>query len=243
MSSESAAVRRLAAAMGENVRSHTPLARRFYREGARTLADLRRPERLALMTPYVRANVLYKPVKNIPLATVDALAAELARRLVLIDADGREAKADELVLAGSARRRERSADDIDVVVITEAVATDVRLSGRGGATLEYTYADGAKHRGVIVGWAPVGARKKYFRVDLFFAAPAERPFALFHYTGSSSYNVRTRALAKRRGWRLNQYGIFDRVTDRRVRGSGAIRTEQDLARFLGVSYRDPSTRY
>lgn len=94
---------------------------------------------------------------------------------------------------------------------------------------------GERTKSFIVRW-----RGQEYRVDMFFATPEERPFALFHWTGPKSYNIRTRAHAKKRGWRLNRYGLFYQGTDRRV--SGSIRTETDLARKLGVTPRPPAER-
>ena len=79
------------------------------------------------------------------------------------------------------------------------------------------------------------------KVDFFVCTPKEKPFMLFHYTGSRAYNIRTRALAKRKKWKLNQYGLYH-FSNRRVKGSGQIKTENDLAKFLGVSYRPPENR-
>jgi DNA polymerase (family 10) len=83
-----------------------------------------------------------------------------------------------------------------------------------------------------------GPRGNY-RADLFLATRAERPYALFHYTGPASYNVRVRAHAKRLGFRLNQYGLFERATGRRA---PAVRSEAGLARRLGLAARPPGAR-
>ena len=80
------------------------------------------------------------------------------------------------------------------------------------------------------------------QVDLFLVEEKDLPYALFHYTGSSTYNIRTRAHAKAHGMLLNQYGVFDVNTKRRARGSSSIKSERDLADFLGVSYRSPTDR-
>ena len=80
------------------------------------------------------------------------------------------------------------------------------------------------------------------QVDLFLVEEKDLPYALFHYTGSSIYNIRTRAHAKAHGMLLNQYGVFDVNTKRRARGSSSIKSEKDLADFLGVSYRSPTDR-
>lgn len=86
------------------------------------------------------------------------------------------------------------------------------------------------------------ARVNGVSVDLFWARPAEEPWALFHWSGPRSYNIRVRALARRRGLRLNQYGLFHRDTGRRVRGTRSARTERDVCRILGVTYRSPARR-
>jgi DNA polymerase (family 10) len=77
---------------------------------------------------------------------------------------------------------------------------------------------------------------------VFRTTPRELPFALFHYTGPAAYNVRTRAHAKRLGFRLNQYGLFGRGTGRRARGSIGLRTEAQIARRLGLTARPPRDR-
>lgn len=89
----------------------------------------------------------------------------------------------------------------------------------------------------------ISDRPRPIQVDLFMARPAELPFALFHLTGPRLYNIRIRAYARRRGWILNQYGLFyANDPTRRVRGSSRIQSEADLARFLGVTVRAPSQR-
>lgn len=100
----------------------------------------------------------------------------------------------------------------------------------------------------MVRWAPIddgrGPRPvpKFVRVDLFVAIGEALPFALYHHTGSKNYNIRTRALAKRKGWLLNQYGLFDRKTGKRLPGTSDFRTEKDITDFLGVTYRGPTDR-
>ena len=115
---------------------------------------------------------------------------------------------------------------------------------------------GPRRRSILVKWlcncnfnytskstsASARAIARTVQVDLFFVQPKELPYALFHYTGSRQYNIRTRAHARARGWRLNQYGLYAGDSDRRVKGSGRIRSERDLAAFLGVGYRAPNNR-
>ena len=76
---------------------------------------------------------------------------------------------------------------------------------------------------------------------------------LFHYIGPRSYNIRTRAYAKKKGWLLNQYGLWKNLLEKnlleksknklkRVKGTANIKTEKQLTNFLGLTYRLPNNR-
>jgi DNA polymerase/3'-5' exonuclease PolX len=216
------------------------LAGYLARRGVRTRADLRRPEVLAQLPRAAQAGVLYAPVR-VPRAAAEAVAEELARRLIA----GRTPLKP--VAVGSARRGALFSKDLDFLVVTRSegalAAATLRPPVAGDrATIVTTYASGPRKRSIILRWdGQPGTRARHFRVDLFAATDAERPFALFHYTGSAGYNIRVRAHAKKQKLRLNQYGIFA-ANNRPAPGSEAIRTERDLAAFLGITYREPADR-
>ena len=209
------------------------------------------------------------PKTQIPLAVADQLGRELRRRLRVRwdDRDGESGGHRVTVIAvGAARRRARRCGDLDFLVVSPhvgAATPSVRLAGRGRLALGVPFLSGPRRVSAAVAYfVGRGAAKIRRRcsVDLFFARPEEKPFALFHYTGAASYNTRTRALAKRRGLLLNQYGLFvlrsatsPRIAPhrdaacgatgcRRVRGSAAVHTEKQLAALLGVHYRKPQDR-
>jgi DNA polymerase (family 10) len=188
------------------------------------------------------------------LADALALAADLRRRLRFA---GWKLK---LELVGSARRGNELITDIDFLVVGDhmpaalraALFADVELAPARAGARAATIVTGARaqalpagprRRSLLVKWlARAGKRARPIQVDLFFVQPEELPYALFHFTGSRQYNIRTRAHARARGWRLNQYGLYAGDSARRVKGSGRIRSERDLAAFLGVSYRAPDNR-
>jgi DNA polymerase/3'-5' exonuclease PolX len=193
-----------------------------------------------------QANVVFNPSRKVPLSTAQAVAAEVKRRLIF-DFGGRPRRF-EVIVVGSVRRRTPYVKDIDFLVVIpagdefERVLATARLRPPRGAdvvTIADTYAAGDRRRSVIL--RAQGTAQNY-RSDIFITVAAEKPYALDHYPGSRAYNIRTRAHAKRLSWLLNQYGLFDAVTGHRVRGSAAIHTEQDLARFLGVTYYPPHAR-
>jgi DNA polymerase (family 10) len=246
---DEAAVRRLAAQIGVGARG-AALAEALVRGGVRTRAALLRSPALERLPAEARANVRYSPVRGMPLATARAIAEEVARRLRWGGAPDQGRPGAVVHPVGSIRRGAPWAADIDLLVVAPASTLPADfLRGaelrppRGGDLLTFadTYAGGPRHRALIVRRGGCG-RGRHYRLDLFAATRAEEPFALYHLTGSRRYNVRIRAHAKRRGWRLNQYGLYHAASGRRVAGSAAIRTEKDLAAFLGVTHRAPSDR-
>jgi DNA polymerase (family 10) len=62
--------------------------------------------------------------------------------------------------------------------------------------------------------------------------------ALQYFTGSKQHNIRVRELAQRRGLKVNEYGVFDERTERRVAGS----TEEDVYAAVGLSFVPPEIR-
>lgn len=223
------------------------LARRLYTEGVRTRRDLRRPGVFARLPKETQLDVMFHPTRRIPLAAADRVASEVSRRLAHAPAEGRRSPHLPVVAVGGARRRASTLKDLDFLVIMRS--PDARGLGlrpkRHGDRLDLVgvYSAGARRlSGILRDSRGTARRVRHYRVDFFAATAKEMPFALFHYTGSAAYNIRTRALAKKHGLRLNQYGVFSTATGRAAHGASAIRTEHDLARFLGVTFRQPWDR-
>jgi DNA polymerase (family 10) len=76
------------------------------------------------------------------------------------------------------------------------------------------------------------------RVDLLCVPEKSWGAALNYFTGSVSHNVELRALAKSKGLRVNEFGIFRRSDGKRVGGSD----ERDLYNLLGIAYVAPEDR-
>lgn len=217
-------------------KGHTPrtLARLYARAGERDPV-------IASLPVAARAELAFAPLAEVELARGLRLAERLKKHLTWA--------ANRVHVVGSARRGKPVLKDLDLLLVLPAAAgraevaaaalekIRVRPAGRRSVQLRAVSASGPRRLSAIV-----GSGGSNYRVDFFLAFEDELPYALFHHTGSSRYNIRVRAHAKARGWKLNQYGLFDRTTGRRVRGSGRIRTEEELARLLSVTYRPPSRR-
>jgi DNA polymerase (family 10) len=72
--------------------------------------------------------------------------------------------------------------------------------------------------------------------DLRVVSREEFPYALMYFTGSKEHNVRLRGIAKRKGWKLNEYGLFD--------GEHLIRckNEEEIYRALDLAFIPPELR-
>ncbi len=78
--------------------------------------------------------------------------------------------------------------------------------------------------------------KNEMQVDVRMLDPASYGAALAYFTGSKEHNVALRDRAKRRGWKLSEYGLFQ--GDKVIAG----RTEEEVYEELGLEWIPPELR-
>lgn len=76
------------------------------------------------------------------------------------------------------------------------------------------------------------------QVDLRVVAESSYGAALQYFTGSQSHNVHLRGLAKARGLKINEYGIFEEDTERLIGGE----TEEEVYERAGIPWIPPCLR-
>ena len=76
------------------------------------------------------------------------------------------------------------------------------------------------------------------QVDIYQCDPEYFGAMMLFLTGSQKYNIILRMVAKRKGFKLNQYGLFDRETNKLI----ASKTEQDIYDALGIKFKPPELR-
>ena len=74
------------------------------------------------------------------------------------------------------------------------------------------------------------------QADLRVVEPGSFGSALAYFTGSKAHNVRLRELAVKRGWKLNEYGLFE--GDKLL----AAATEEDIYAAMGMEFTPPELR-
>jgi DNA polymerase (family 10) len=132
--------------------------------------------------------------------------------------------------AGSLRRMKETVGDIDVLA-----------SGKDGAAIVRHF---VRHPGAVrvlaegdtKGSIVVRAGETERQVDLRVVAASEYGAALLYFTGSKAHNIKLRGLAKDRGLKISEYGVF--------RGAKrlASRDEEDCYRVLGMPWIPPEMR-
>ena len=75
------------------------------------------------------------------------------------------------------------------------------------------------------------------QVDVRLFTKDEYGAALVYFTGSKDHDIALRTLAIKNGWKLNEYGLFDKKGK-----SLAGRTEGDVYQKLGLAYIPPELR-
>lgn len=75
------------------------------------------------------------------------------------------------------------------------------------------------------------------RIDIRFITFDSYPSALLYFTGSGELNKKMRNIAKEKGYKLSEYGLFDKNGNKI-----AVNSERDIFHKLNMEYLTPSLR-
>jgi DNA polymerase (family 10) len=137
--------------------------------------------------------------------------------------------AEQVELAGSARRMTESVKDLDVI----ATAADPAVLARAATELDLVESAGTP------GDAAVRLRMHTgLHVDLRIVAPDQFGNVLQHLTGSKEHNMALRDAAVRKGLHVSEYGVLDDATGETHRCAA----EAEVYSLLGMEYIEPELR-
>ncbi len=178
--------------------------------GAKTVENIR------------RGLVMYEASKErMPLGRALPIAEEIARQIAALPGTSR------VVIAGSARRMKETVGDIDILTIAD----------EGEATIQ-AFVHFPQVKDILAAGDTKGSVVLHngLQVDLR-VVPAESYGAALHYfTGSKAHNIKIRTIARERGLKVNEYGIFR--GDERIAGE----EEDDVFEILGMQWIPPEMR-
>lgn len=134
---------------------------------------------------------------------------------------------ERLTVAGSVRRRKETVGDADILVVSKhpRPVMDCFTSLPEAALV---HAHGETKSAIKL--------KSGLNVDLRVVPEESYGAALNYFTGSKDHNVALRQSAIKKGYKLNEYGLF------KGRKQVAGKTEEDLYKALGLAYIEPELR-
>ncbi len=139
------------------------------------------------------------------------------------------ASCEKVVVAGSVRRWKETVGDIDILVISsepeKVMETFVTLP-----FVQEVLSKGSTRTTVIL--------QQGIQSDVRVLPRESFGSALQYFTGSKEHNIKLREVALKKGFKLSEYGLFDRKTEKRVAGD----SEEDIYAKLGLSFIPPELR-
>lgn len=165
----------------------------------------------------------------------------------------------EVIIGGSYRRGAATSGDIDFILTKPATTTSQDLleflmnltnhlteTGFLVAALVTPSQTGSKWHGCCV--LPGAPKPIWRRIDLLLVPETELGAALIYFTGDDIFNRSIRLLASKKGWRLNQRGLYKDVLRGPEREKITVGTliegadEKKIFAALGVPWRPPEQR-
>lgn len=127
--------------------------------------------------------------------------------------------------AGSLRRRLETIGDIDVLACGPVSIIDYFCKM---PDVEHVEAKGDTKASVVL--------ESGIHVDLRVVEPESFGAALYYFTGSKAHNIATRKIAQKKGFKINEYGIFK--GKKKIAG----KTEEEIFKKIGLPYIIPEMR-
>lgn len=124
---------------------------------------------------------------------------------------------------GSIRRGSKNPIDIDLAVIPkDKIKIEEILKKRGKLI---------RHGEKVISYLIEGVQ-----IEVYFTSAESWGAALLTYIGPSGHSIGIRMYAKRKGFKLNQYGLFK--GNKKIAG----KTEREIYNALGKRYKSPEER-
>jgi DNA polymerase IV len=189
--------------------------------------------------------------ERIPRAEVTKHGDIVRRALCKLD------PAFEVTIGGSYRRGAKDSGDIDFIitkpdadidhvrnVVVGQLVPNLFSAGFLKVALAATSGDGSKWHGACC----LPGQTQWRRIDFLLVPWAEMGAALIYFTGNDIFNRSMRLLASKKGYRLNQRGLYKDVIrgkNREKIAEGTLvesRDERKIFDILGVPWRPPEHR-
>lgn len=126
-------------------------------------------------------------------------------------------------IAGSIRRKEPNPKDIDIILIPKSKEKIEEFLNKKGE-----FVQGGKKEATF--------KIDGVKIELYYTVPEEWGATLLAYSSKKDSSIGLRVIAKLKGFRLNQHGLFRK--GKRVAG----KTEHEIYKALGREWKIPEKR-
>lgn len=138
-----------------------------------------------------------------------------------------DTEVSQITYAGSLRRKKETIGDIDILVTTP----------HPKEVMEAFIKNPEIKRIILQGPTKTTVQlSNRIQCDLRVLSPNQWGSALLYFTGSKNHNIALRKIAIAKGWKLSEYGLFNR--DQLL----ASKTEKEIYTKLGLPYIEPEIR-
>jgi DNA polymerase/3'-5' exonuclease PolX len=181
--------------------------------------------------------VTHRPLRAIPRIVSDVVAKAITKASKFTE------------ICGGYKRGKLISHDIDILMVCTAgtgpeklkqltAITNSACIGSPHIRIRQPFQLGNDEASVLID--VYGSSETYvtIKADILFTTRAEYVFADLYLTGSSTFNVYMRGMAKKYGYKLNQHGLYT-VDGQQVAG---IKTDKDVFKLLHMKYKDASMR-
>jgi DNA polymerase/3'-5' exonuclease PolX len=190
------------------------------------------PAVLEKLTDATKADLMYNPTRQIPNQIIKEIDNLLHKHL----------KGFRFDIAGSYRRNKPVSRDIDIIVSSPSSKTTAQhweiFLSKVPEQIQFMvpYAQGEDKVSTMLKY------KNYTcKVDVFFTDPKEYMYMLLYATGSGQFNIRMRSIAKRKGYLLNQRGLYKKISPV-ILEKVPVKNEKHLFKILGIKWLEPHER-
>ena len=142
-----------------------------------------------------------------------------------------------LEIAGSYRRGKATSGDIDCLVSSEKFTLQklVETLQKYDIITDILAMQSKKFMGIA--HCPSN-KNNHVRLDIEFIPKEEWHTCLLYFTGSKGFNLYMREKAKKKGYKLNEYGLYDIETGKLI----PTTSEKQIFKILNIPYAPPENR-
>ena len=190
----------------------------------------------------------YKKYKqNIPRKEIDEIYKFLKKELDKINKKEKLIKKNKycLEICGSYRRKQLVSNDIDILITKFGTMEDLKCEKHlllfvNQLKQNNFLIDDMTDKKIKTKYMGFGKYKEnpVRRIDIRFVPYSSYYSALLYFTGSNLLNQKMRRIAKKKGYKLSEYGLFQLKTNKKV----IVKSEKDIFKKLDIDYIEPKLR-